>query len=188
MTILDGLLIFLGLLVIILCTMDGLLRSVVTLVSFYLIITAIGLVTLATDVLYGIARALAEVVGGRVPSMVMTQTIIFVVFTIPLFVGAYFIGKVVFRDTTLPKLQVLDNIFGAIVGIVLAMLMMAVIYNTWGFAVSVRWHNAQTWYNMRMAYTGSLLRPYLREILVTYRPVFFLFRFTAYPPFFLLQA
>lgn len=188
MTILDGLLILLGLLVIILCTMDGLLRSVVTLVSFYLIVTAIGLVTLATDVLHSVARALTELVGGHVPSIVMTQTIIFAVFTIPLFVGAYFIGKVVFRDTTLPKLQVLDNVLGAIVGIFLATLIMAVIYNTWGFAVSVRWHNVQAWHNMRMAYAGSLLRPYLREILVTYRPLFFVLRFIEYPPFFMLQA
>lgn len=188
MTILDGLLILLGLLVIILCTMDGLLRSVVTLVSFYLITTAMGLVTLATDMLYGVARALTELVGGGVPSMVMTQTIIFAAFTILLFVGAYFIGKVVFRDTALPKLQVLDNILGAIVGIVLALLIMAVIYNTWGFAVSIRWHNAQAWYNMRIVYINSFLRPYLREILLTYRPAFFLFSFIDYPPFFMLQA
>jgi uncharacterized membrane protein required for colicin V production len=188
MTILDGLLILLGLLVIILCTMDGLLRSVVTLVSFYLITTAIGLITLATNMLHGVARALTELVGGGVPSMVMTQTVIFVLFTIPLFVGAYFIGKAVFRDTTLPKLQVLDNILGAIVGIVLAMLIMAVIYNTWGYAVSVRWHNAQAWYTMRMAYTGSFLRPYMREILLTYRPLYFVFSIMEYPPFFMLQA
>jgi len=188
MTILDGLLILLGVIVIILCTMDGFLRAVVTLVSFYLITTATGLLTLATDMLHGVARALAGVAGGRVPNMVITQTIIFAVLTIPLFIGAYFIGKVIFRDTTLPKLQVLDNILGAIVGVFLALLIMALIYNTWGFAVSVRWQNVQTWHTMRIAYAGSLLRPYLREILVTYRPVFFLFRFLAYPPFFILQA
>ena len=187
MTILDGLLILLGLIVIILCTMDGFLRAVVTLVSFYLITTGTGLLTLATDMLHGIARSLASVVGGHVPSMLLTQTVIFAVLTVPLFIGAYFIGKTLFRETALPKLQVLDNILGAIVGIVLALVIMALIYNTWGVAVSVRWQNAQTWNSMRMAYYGSFLRPYLREILVTSRPLFLMFQFTEYPPFFSLQ-
>jgi hypothetical protein len=188
MTILDGLLILLGAIVIILCTMDGFLRAVVTLVSLYLIVTATGLLTLATDMLHGIARALVSVVGGHVPNMIITQTVIFAVLTVPLFVGAYFIGKMLFRDTTLPKLQVLDNILGAIVGIVLALFIMALIYNTWGVAVSVRWQNVQTWHSMRMAYMGSFLRPYLREILYTYRPLFLMFSVIDYPPFFTLQA
>jgi CDP-diglyceride synthetase len=109
------------------------------------------------------------------------------VLTVPLFIGAYFIGKTLFRETALPKLQVLDNILGAIVGIVLALVIMALIYNTWGVAVSVRWQNVQTWNSMRMAYYGSFLRPYLREILVTSRPLFLMFQFTEYPPFFSLQ-
>lgn len=188
MTVLDGLLILLGLIVIILCTMDGFLRAVVTLVSFYLITTATGMLTLATDMLQGVARALADVVGGRVPNMTMTQTIIFVVLTVPLFIGSYFVGKALFQDTTLPKLQVLDNILGAIVGIVLVMMMAAVIYNTWGFAISVRWQNVQIWNSMRTAYFGSFLRPYLRELLVTFRPLFVMFSFLDYPPFFTLQA
>jgi Zn-dependent protease with chaperone function len=185
---LDGLLILLGVLVIILCTMDGFLRAIVTLVSFYLITTATGMLTLATDMLRGVAGALADVGGGRTPSMTMTQTIIFAVLTVLLFIASYFAGKALFRDTTIPKLQVLDNILGAIVGIVLVMMMAAVIYNTWGVAISVRWQNVQAWNAMRVAYFGSSLRPYLREILVTLRPLFFTFSYLEYPPFFQLQA
>lgn len=188
MTSLDGLLILVGAIVIIACALDGLLRSVVMLASFYLIATAIGMLTMATEMLRGIAVALVSVIGGRVPSLVITQTIIFVVLTVPLFVGFYFISKVLFRDTTLPKLQILDNILGAIVGIVLALLIMALIYNTWGVAVSARWYNVQTWQSMRTAYLGSFLRLYMREALVTYRSLFFMFDFLDYPPFFLLQA
>jgi hypothetical protein len=187
MTILDGILILLGVIVIILCTMDGFLRAAVTLVSLYLITTATGLLTLATDMLHGIARALVSVTGGLVPNMTITQTMIFIVLTVPLFIGAYFVGKALFRDTTLPKLQVFDNILGAIVGIVLALFIMALIYNTWGVAVSVRWRDVQTWNSMRMAYFGSFLRPYLREILSTFRPLFLMFQFIEYPPFFNLQ-
>ncbi len=188
MTVLDGLLILLGAIVIIVCAMDGLLRAVIMLVSFYIITTATGMITLATEVLRGIAVSLVSVVGGRVPSLTITQTIIFVALTAPLFIGIYFISKVIFRDTTLPKLQVLDNILGAIIGIVLALLIMALIYNTWGVAVSVRWQNTQAWYSMRNAYAGAFLRPYMRQMLAIFRPWFFMFSILDYPPFFNLQA
>jgi|GEM_PF-851837 len=188
MTALDGLLILVGLIVIIVCAMDGVLRALVMLVSFYLISTATGLVTLATDVLHGIAGSIASVTGSSVPNIVVTQTFVFVVLTAPLFIGAYFIGKVIIEDTTLPKLQVLDNILGAIIGIVLALLIMALIYNTWGAAVSVRWNNVQAWNSMWMAYANSWLRPHLREILVTSRPIYIVFSYLEYPLFFTLQA
>ena len=189
MTALDGLLILIGLVVIIMCTMDGVLRAVVMLVSFYLFTTATGLLTLATEAIRGVAIALVSVVGGRVPSLIMVQTIVFAVLTVPLFVGSYFIGKMIFKETSLPKLQVLDNILGAVVGIVLAVLIMALIYNTWGVAVSVQWSNAQAWRSMRMAYFASFLRPYMREVLVSYQPLLVMFRFSGlgYPPFFVLQ-
>ncbi|MBN2391852.1 MAG: hypothetical protein JXR84_14085 [Anaerolineae bacterium] len=188
MTILDGLLIFVGVMVLVICALDGFLRAVVMLVSFYLLTTAVGLLTLATEAIRGVAVTLVGVLGGHVPDLIITQTLIFAVLTTLLFIGSYFLSKLIFRDTTLPKLQVLDNILGAIVGIVLASLIMAVIYNTWGVAVSVRWQNAQAWYNTWAAYSSSILRPYMREILLTYRPLYFMFRFIEYPPFFILQA
>lgn len=189
MTALDGLLILIGLIVIIMCTMDGVLRAAVMLVSFYLFTTATGLLTLATEAIRSVAVALASVVGGQVPSLIMIQTIVFAVLTVPLFVGSYFIGKMIFRETALPKLQVLDNILGAIAGFVLALLIMALIYNTWGVAVSVRWHNVQAWRAMRTAYAASFLRPYMREVLISYKPLLLMFRFSGlgYPPFFVLN-
>jgi len=168
--------------------MDGILRAVGMLVSFYMITTAAGLLTLATEALRGIAVALVGVVGGSVPGLLMTQTIVFVALTAPLFIGSYFIGKVILRETNLPKLGVFDNIFGAFAGIILALLIMALIYNTWGVAVSMSWWNAKVWHSMRIAYTGSFLRPYMRETLLTFRPMYFLFRSIDYPPFFMLQA
>lgn len=188
MTVLDGLLILIGLIVVIVCAMDGILRAVGMLVSFYMITAAAGLLTLATEALRGIVVALVGVVGGSVPGLLMTQTIVFVALTAPLFIGSYFIGKAILRETNLPKLRVFDNIFGAFAGIILALLIMALIYNTWGVAVSMSWRNAQAWHSMRMAYTGSFLRPYMREVLVIYRPFLLIFKFLGYPPFFVLQA
>lgn len=188
MTILDGLLILLGLTVVILCTMEGLLRTVILLVSFYLITTATGLFTLATEMFRGIAVSLANVTGGSVPNLIMTQTVVFTILTLPVFVGFYFISKAAFPETALPKLHALDNVLGAFVGIALALLIMALIYNTWGVAVSVRWQDTQTWYSMRNAYAGAFLRPYMRETLAIFRPWYFMFSMLEYPPFFNLQA
>ena len=189
MTVLDGLLILLGAVIIILCTMDGLLRALMMLLAFYLATTIAGMITLATDTLQNIAVALSRVTGGSgVPNMAITETIAFASFAVPLFVGAYFLSKMAFPETTLPKLHALDNILGLFAGVVLALLIAAVIYNTWGVAVSVRWNNSQAWYRMQVAYAGAFLRPYLHQVLAYYRPTLFLFDLLHYPPFFLPQS
>ncbi len=187
MTILDGFLILIGVFIIILCTMEGLLRALIGLVGFYIAVTAAGMVTLATDALHDIAISLSRAVGLGVPSITITETIVFLGLAVPLSVGIYLLSKLLFPDTTLPKLHALDNILGLLIGVILATLIMAVLYNTWGVMVSVRWNNLQLWYNMRYAYLGAFLRPYLHQILVYYRPVFFLFALLRYPPFFAPQ-
>ncbi|HOT92561.1 MAG TPA: CvpA family protein [Anaerolineae bacterium] len=187
MTILDGFLILIGVLIIILCTMEGLLRALIGLFGFYIAVTVAGLVTLATNMLREIAVALSRATGSGVPNMIIAETIAFVGLSVPLFIGIYLLSKLLFPDTTLPKLRALDNILGLLIGVVLATLVMAVFYNTWGVAVSTRWNNLQLWYNMRYAYLGAFLRPYLHQALIYYRSVFFLFTLIRYPVFFVPQ-
>ncbi|HQE91469.1 MAG TPA: hypothetical protein PLH19_01035 [Anaerolineae bacterium] len=188
MTILDGLLILIGAAIIILCTLEGLVRTLTLLVGFYLATTIAGMVTLATDALHDITVTLIRATGGSgVPNMTLTETVVFVGLAIPLFVGTYFLSKITFPETMLPKLHVLDNILGLFAGIVLALLVAAVFYNTWGVAVSVHWNNAPLWYRMHYAYFGAFLRPYLQQVLAYYRPTLFLFNLLHYPPFFLPQ-
>jgi uncharacterized membrane protein required for colicin V production len=188
MTILDGLLILIGAAIIILCAMEGLLRTLMMLLGLYLATTIAGMVTLATDALHDITAALIRATGGSgVPNMTITETVTFAGFAIPLFVGIYFLSKMAFPETTLPKLHALDNLLGLFLGVVLALVVMAVFYNTWGVAVSVRWSDPQLWNQMRHAYFRAFLRPYLHQVLAYYRPTLFLFDLLRYPPFFLPQ-
>lgn len=186
MTTLDGFLILLGATIVLLCAMEGLIRTLILLLSFYLVTTAAGLLTLATEAIRGIAIALTRATGaGGVPNMVMAQTVAFVGLGIPLFVGAYLLSRMTFPDTTIPKIQWLDNVLGLLVGIVLALVIMAVTYNTWGVAVSMRWENVHLWQNMQAAYVGSGLQPLMHQVLLAYKPFLFLFAMTEYPPFFI---
>ncbi|HOU11767.1 MAG TPA: CvpA family protein [Anaerolineae bacterium] len=188
MTILDGLLILIGAALIVLCAMEGLLRTLMMLLSFYIATTVAGMITLATNTLHGVTVALIRATGGSsAPNMTIAETVTFVGFAVPLFVGAYFLSKMAFPDTAIPKLHALDNIFGLLVGVVLAFVVMAVFYNTWGVAVSVRWRDPQLWNQMRYAYFGAFLRPYMHQALAYYRPALFLFSLLRYPAFFLPQ-
>ena len=188
MTVLDGFLILIGITIVLLCTMEGLLRSFIMLLSFYFIITGAGMVTLGTEALRGIAVALSRATGGSgAPNMIVTQTVAFVGLAIPLFIGAYILSKMVFPETTIPKLKWLDNVLGLLLGVVLALVVMAVIYGTWGTAVSVQWHNRQTWANMRFIYAHARLRPVMGQVLAYFRPFLFLFAAIEYPPFFFLH-
>ncbi len=188
MTILDGFLILLGVLIILFCAMEGLVRTFIMLVSFYLATTAAGMVTLATNAMHSIAVTFNRVAGGSgTPNMARAETIAFAGIIIPFFIGAYLLSKATIPDTTLPKLHAFDNIFGLLLGIILALCMMAVFYNTWGVAVSVRWNDVQLWARMRFAYMGAFLRPYMHQALAGYRGALFLFGLFRYPPFLIPQ-
>jgi hypothetical protein len=188
MTMLDGFLILIGVTIVLLCTMEGLLRSFIMLLAFYFIITGAGMVTLGTEALRGIAVTLSRATGGAgAPNMVVTQAVAFAGLAIPLFIGAYILSKVVFPETTMPKLKWMDNVLGLLLGVVLALVVMAVIYGTWGAAVSVQWHNRQAWLNIRFLYRHARLRPLMGQVLAYFRPFLFLFAATEYPPFFFLH-
>ena len=188
MTILDGFLLLIGMTIVLLCTMEGFLRSFIMLLAFYFIVSGAGIVTLATNALYGIAVALSQVAGGNgTPSIIITQSIAFAGLFFPLFILAYVLSKMTFPETALPKLKWMDNILGLLTGIILALVVMAVIYGTWGAAVSVQWRNRQLWNNMRFIYTYARLRPVMGQALAYFRPTLLLFAFTRYPPFFFLH-
>ena len=107
MTVLDGFLILIGITIVLLCTMEGLLRTFIMLVSFYFIVSGVGIVTLATDALSGMATSLTQVTGGTgVPNVTIAQTVAFAGLTFPLFILAYILSKMIFPETEMPKLKV----------------------------------------------------------------------------------
>jgi len=187
MTFLDGFLIVVGIAIVIVCAMEGVLRALVGLLAFYLIVSGMGMVVLATNMLRGLAVSISQVAGSTsVPSLISIQTITFAGLTFPLFIFAHIVGKALFPETTLPEIKILDNILGLLVGVVLALVVMSVIYGTWGAAVSVQWQNRQAWNSMKIAYVYAFLRPLMGTVLSYFRPTLVLFSLTGYPPFFRL--
>lgn len=188
MTVLDGFLIMIGITIVLLCTIEGLLRSFIMLLSYYFIVSGVGIMTLATEALGGIATALSQVTGGTgTPNLLLTQTVAFAILAFPLFIMAYILSKVIFRETAMPKLKFMDNVLGLFLGVVLGLVVMATIYGVWGSAVSVQWKNRQLWNNMKIAYVYAGLRPLMRQVLASFRSALLLFAFTEYPPFFFLH-
>ncbi|MBN1875428.1 MAG: hypothetical protein JXA33_14455 [Anaerolineae bacterium] len=188
MTSLDLLLLIVGVAIVVYATFTRTLGVAFFMVGFYLVTLGVGVLTLASDMLYGLGNALMDVIGGRTLNVLLIQSIVFLGLTIPIMVLIHFLIKMAFQDTSLPKLGGLDYILGALLGIVLALLIMAVFCNTWGVIVSVRWQPQSTWNSMMYAYRGSLLRPYLNRVLNIYRDILFPFRFLGgYPPFFVPQ-
>ncbi len=188
MTTLDVLLILIGVVVIGLSATQGLLRVLMMFLIFYVLCVAAGMATLAADIVQGLGTAVTGMLEAAPPSLEMAQVFVFLGLLIPLFVGAYFLTKVAFADTTLPKLGGFDNVLGAVVGIVLALLIMAVLFNTVGVAVNAPRRATPGWTSVRTAFYYSMLRPYMMDVIRMYRPMLFMFMFIDYPIFFTPQG
>lgn len=183
MTALDIFLIIIGLAFVIFGLLERTVRVVMMLLGFYIVTIGVGFVTLASNTIGGLAAAALGVVGARTPNIVLIQTFFFLGLGVPAFIIIYIATHIAFPDTSLPKIGPLDYFLGLVLGIVLAALIMAVLCNTWGVAVSVRWNPGATWRAMQQAFVRSELRPTLNQVLRLYRPLLFPFRFMGYPIF-----
>ena len=187
MTILDFLLITVGLTIMIFSAMHGLIQVLIMFFSFYIICIAAGIMTLAAEVVQKLATTVTTVFGGAPPPLAMAQLMVFLCVGIPLFIASYFLSKAAFGDTTIPELKGFDNVLGAGVGVILALLVMAVMCNTWGVAVNAPRRMTPFWLAMKNAYYYAALRPMMTQIIGVYQMLLFVFRFLDYPPFFVPQ-
>ncbi|NBD35242.1 MAG: hypothetical protein GVY30_04495 [Chloroflexi bacterium] len=187
MTILDIFLIVVGLVILVFSTIKGLLRTLMMIFGFYLATLGAGFLTLSTDIIQSLMAGVAETFGAAPPKLNLSQTFVFGIVGVLLFVILYFVSKLAFEDTTLKKLGYFDNAFGLLAGGGLAILVLAVLCNTWGVVVSQQWDPPGTWQAMRTAYVTSNFRPFLHQVLRVYAQLLFQFRLTGYPPFFVPQ-
>jgi len=185
MTALDIFLITIGLAFVIFGLLERTVRVIMMLLGFYVVSIGVGFVTLGSNTVGRLATSALSVVGARVPNIVIIQTFFFLGLGVPAFIIIYIATHIAFPDTSLPKIGPLDYFLGLVLGIVLAALIMAVLCNTWGVAVSVRWNPGATWRAMQQAFVNSELRPMLNQILRLYRPLLFPFSFIGYPIFFI---
>ena len=186
--VLDIILLVVGAGIIALAAAEGFVRALMLLFGFYLSSIAVGMLILGFDLVTSLTDIILGSVGGSGVNPVLYQPVIFLGLLIPAFILTYILSHIAFRDTQLTRLRWVDNLLGTLVGALLAVLLMAILCNTWGVLVSERWQPAQTWRQMFTHYHTSALRPWLNRVLVTYRGAVFPFQVRTYPVFFIPQS
>jgi hypothetical protein len=186
--VLDIFLLLVAVGVIALASAEGVVRASILLLCFYMLCVVIGLMILGFDIVTSLTDLIVGSIGsGGAVNRKLYQSTIFLGLLIPLTGLAYALSHITFKDTQLTKLKWGDNILGTLVGVLTAILVMALLCNTWGVIVSERWRPQRTWQRMWYEYQTSFLRPWLNRVLVTYRGFVFPFEIRAYPVFFIPQ-
>ncbi len=96
----------------------------------------------------------------------------FTLFFVGGLLAIYFLSRRYFPDTTLPKLGTLDNLLGALVGLILALLWMAITYGTLNLMVSRPWDPQVNYYHLFNLINLAHLGPFLRTVLKAYAWLF----------------
>ncbi len=173
MSPLDILLIMLGLFVVALCLYVRFVRALFLLVGAY---TA----TLMGVFLYQLAAFRLQAIGNG--EMWFEGTMFLLIFFVIL-LAFFLISRAAYPDTTLPKLGFLDYLLGALVGILVAGVVITIIYQGLGVMVSEYWEPYSTFASMSALYGGLHLAPLLRTFLSLYGYLFYPFFFSiGFPP------
>lgn len=173
MTQYDWLLIFLGGFIVVFLTIQRMARALFTLAITWA-------ATLMSAVLYREAAYRIQAVAGKNPPLV--RGIMFDVLLVIFVVVGFILIKVAFPVTKLPKLGILDHIMGAVLGAIVAIVIVALITNSMGVMVMDRWEaNEEGWAKLRTTYMRSGLRPITSPFLSAYSYLFYPF-FRTLPP------
>jgi uncharacterized membrane protein required for colicin V production len=173
MTAYDWIIIFVGVGLIALFTLEGMLRALFGLVILWA-------ATLMSALAYGeVAYRLQAITG---PNRILARGIIFDVLLLLVFVAGYIIVRVAFPVTKLPKLGVLDTVMGFLLGGVVAIIFMSLLVNSIGVMVAEQWtSDPNGWAMLHFHYLSSDLRPYTSPVLSGYSLLFPIF-FPGLPP------
>ena len=173
MTSVDWLLIFLGIVLVVFMTFARFVRGVFSLVALWA-------ATLLSAVLYEDVAFRLQALSGDNP--VLFRGIVFDALLVIFFVVGVILTKIAFPVTDLPKLGFLDNLGGLILGVIVAVVLVSLINNSFGVMVIETWENERTgWVRLRTIYFASQLRPYTLTVLSLYRWLFAPF-FRGLPP------
>jgi len=173
MTSVDWLIIFVGIGVVVFFTIAGLMRSLFSAITLWA-------VTLLAAVSYTEVAYRMQAVGGK--NVTMFRGIVFDALLVILFVVGLILVRVAFPDTKLPKLGILDNLLGLLVGVVISVILVSLLLNSLRVMVSERWvTNENGWASLRAQYYGSGLLPFTSQVIAIYRWLFAPF-FRGMPP------
>ena len=178
MTEYDWLLIFFGAGLAVFLTSQRLARALFAL-------ALIWLSTFASALLYREATFRVQAVVGN--NTVLAEVLMFDGLLILFFVAGYILLKIAFPVTNLPSIGALDYIIALLVGIVVAVLLIALISNSLGVMVREQWpDNRQGWVSLQWRVSRSGLRPYTQSIMSVYGWLFTPF-FPGLPPVLIAQ-
>ena len=173
MSSLDILLIMLGLFVVVLCLYGRFVRALMLLVGAYI-------ATLAGVLLYKMAAFRLQAVGHN---QMWFEGMVFLLIFFVILLAFFLISRSAYPDTTLPTLGVLDYFLGALVGILVAGVVMVMTYQGLGVMVSEYWEPYSTFANISALHGGLHLAPLLRTFLSFYGYLFYPFFFNiGFPP------
>ena len=136
MTALDVLMILLGVVLVALFAWQRMVRALTFLV-------VIWVATLVAALLYRAAAFRTQAVTGA--NVILAEGLFFVgIFSLALLVG-FFAVRAAYPDTRLPRLGVLDPLMGAVIGCIIAMLVVTVLINGWGLMLNGAWKDGAAW-------------------------------------------
>lgn len=167
---------------------EGLVRSLIMLLSFYLLTILIGVLAVAFNITKIMNDLIITSLASGPSTPLFYQGLMFVGLLIPAFLIAAVLSHSALEETAIRPLKWMDNVLGTLVGAVLALAFAAVICNAWGVVVSERWDPAPTWLSLRLVFEGSALRPFMMNVLRVYRHALFPFAASGYPIFFIPQG
>ncbi len=105
------------------------------------------------------------------------------IFLVALFyLGMYLFLLWAFPETYLPKLGLLDYVFGGLIGLISGALVLTLLFQGLEVAVSIPWVQTERWMFYNELYTTSGLRSFVETVLSFYRPLLLPFFFNGYPP------
>ena len=178
MTSYDWLLIFLGAGLIVIFTLERLVRGLFALF-------AVWSATLAAAVLYREVSFRIQAITG--PNTTLNHGLVFVTLLLVVFVVGYVLTRLAFPVTKLPKIGILDHLMGFLLGVIVVVLLVSLLINSMGVMVMERWTtNDEGWLSLRASYLGSGLRPFTSRVLAIYAWAFVPF-FRGLPPVLLPQ-
>lgn len=181
MSLLDGVLILLGMIAVLWGTYRQLLGTLLSFLSFYFTLLVAGaLVGLMSDT-YGVGARLVRSLWGEAASFRLIEVGLFILLGLGAFIALEVGNRFVFPNPGLAKLGIWDSVFGGILGALLGLALMAVSSNLWRLTVMASWQPWNTWAFMRRAYDASLLAPLMRSVLPVLNGLLFPFAFFGYP-------
>ncbi len=173
MSLLDLLLLIVGVLLVLFMATQRFIRALIMIFGVYLS-------TLIAALLYKpVADRLSDLSRGA-PNFL--EGTIFIILLALMFIIYFFVMRASFPDTDLPKLKVVDNILGGVVGVVVAALFMSAILSAVGWMVNTPWDNYNAYAALSATYAGSAMRAALLNVMYYYSSLFYPFFIEGFPP------